>query len=152
NAQQTLINLGLPVRLSDFAGLPEPKLIEKVRVLGLPEETARTLDMEKTSANLIPLLAPFDGVVIGRDMVKGEVVNSNTMHPQFTVADTRQVWILLDVRQEDTGQLAKGQEVVFRVDGTGDVAATGRVNWISTEVEEKTRTVRVRAEVYNPTG
>lgn len=152
NAQQTLINLGLPVRISDFAGLPESKLAERVRVLGLSEVTARTLDMEKASANLIPLLAPFDGVVINRDMVKGEVVSNNPMHPQFTVADTRFMWILLDVRQEDTGQLSKGQEVEFRVDGMPELVAKGKINWISTEVEEKTRTVRARAEVDNPDG
>lgn len=154
NAQQTLINLGLPVRLKDFEGLSEPQLVEKVRVLGLPEATVRTLDRERTSGNLIPLLAPFDGLVVGRDIVKGEIVGTNPVHftPQFTVADTRHMWILLDVRQEDTGQLAKGQEVVFTADGMPGVTAVGKVGWVSTEVEEKTRTVRVRADADNPDG
>ncbi|MBI2823057.1 MAG: efflux RND transporter periplasmic adaptor subunit [Planctomycetia bacterium] len=147
NAQQTLQNLGLPVRLEELAGVPDDQLARRIQFLGLPESIAATLDPATTTSSLVPLLAPFDGVVIGHEVSLGEVVSSS--HPQFVVADTRQMWIKLDVRKEDAGRLALGQEVTFQADGVlRDITST--ITWISTEADEKTRTVPVRAEVANP--
>ena len=36
NDQQALVNLGLPVRLEELASLPDEKLVQQVRLLGLP--------------------------------------------------------------------------------------------------------------------
>lgn len=149
NAQQTLINLGFPVRIEDMTG-NEEQLSEKVRFLGLPASLVKTLDKDITSSNLIPLVTPFNGVIVGRDIVTGEVVG--TTQPQFTIADISHMWVLLDVRMEDTADLAIGQEITFRPEGMSSEAAHGKVSWISTEVDEKTRTVRVRAEIENSFG
>jgi multidrug efflux pump subunit AcrA (membrane-fusion protein) len=48
------------------------------------------------------------------------------------------------------GRLALGQEVVFTARATGQTA-TGVLRWLSPEVDPRTRTVRCRADVYNPT-
>jgi membrane fusion protein, heavy metal efflux system len=148
NAQQTLVNLGLPIRADELGDISEEELSRRVRFLGLPDAIVRTLDPVTTTANLIPLLAPFDGIVIRCEMVAGEVVR--TEQPQFSVADLRRLWVLLDVRQEDIGQVDKGQRMTFKPDGMPQTA--GVVSWISTEVDEKTRTVRVRADVDNRSG
>jgi len=103
-----------------------------------------------TTANLLPLHAPFDGIVIHCDMVEGEVVSSS--QPQFAVADVRRLWVTLNVRQEDISRVRKGQRLRFRSDGMTGVEATGTVSWISTEVDDKTRTARVRADVENSNG
>src|SRR5579871_3019965 len=150
SAQQALANLGLPIHLDEVNTLPDDRLTSYLRFLGLPESITRPLDPLSTTANLVPLVAPFDGVVIRSDMVEGEVVSSAM--PQFTVADPGRLWVMLDVRQEDIAQVRKGQRIAFRPDGTLEVEATGAVSWISTEVDDKTRTVRVRAEVQNDNG
>jgi cobalt-zinc-cadmium efflux system membrane fusion protein len=148
NTQQTLVNLGLPLRAEQFADLSDDEVTRRVRFLGLPEQVVRTLDPVTTTANLIPLFAPFDGVVTRCEMVEGEVVRSD--QPQFSVADLRRLWVILDVRQEDMGQIGKGQRITFKPDGMPE--STGVISWISTEVDEHTRTVRVRAEVDNTGG
>src|SRR5262249_55485227 len=117
NAAQTLINLGLAVSIADAEKLSEQDLAERMRTLGLPEAVARTLDPAMASDNLIPLKAPFDGEVVGRDMVQGELVGP-TKPIQFTVADLHKMWILLDVREEDRDRVHLGQEVAFQVDGS----------------------------------
>ena len=76
----------------------------------------------------------------------GEVVD--TAKPLFIVANTEQMWLTLSVRQEDTQRLALGQSIRFRPDGNA-AEATGKISWISTAVDEKTRTVKVRADVDN---
>jgi cobalt-zinc-cadmium efflux system membrane fusion protein len=150
SAQQALSNLGLPIRLEEVSTLADDRLTGHLRFLGLPESITRTLDPVTTTANLVPLPAPFDGVVIRSDTVEGELAGSTP--PQFTVADLRHLWIMLDVRQEDSAPLRTGQRLTFHADGTPELEAGGTVSWISPEVDEKTRTVRVRAEVANPDG
>ena len=61
------------------------------------------------------------------------------------------VVLTLNVRQEDARHLKLGQPVRFRPSGEGTEAA-GTVSWISTAVDEKTRTVKVRADLANPEG
>lgn len=149
-AQQALINLGLPIRLEDVKGLAEDELMERMRFIGLPDKLKETLDGDTTTANLIPVVAPFDGIVVDREIVAGETVD--TSKTLFVVADTRHMWVMLNVRQEDADLVAIGQTVVFRPDGAHDGAVTGRITWISTEIDEQTRTLQVRAEVKNPEG
>jgi cobalt-zinc-cadmium efflux system membrane fusion protein len=150
SAQQALANLGLPIRFEQASNLSDERLTAYLRFLGLPESITKTLDPVTTTANLVPLVAPFDGVVIRSDMVEGEVVSSSP--PQFSVADLRRVWVTLDVRQEDMGKVRKSQRIVFRPDGPPGIEAAGTVSWISTDVDDKTRTVRVRADIDNAEG
>ncbi len=147
NSQQALVNLGLPIQLEEVVDLNESELVQRLRLLGLPPELVSRVDPSSTTANLVPLLSPFQGVVIGHDVVKGEVVSSDV--PQFVVADVRRMWIKLDVRQEDAVWLRLGQTVHFSADGLpGQVSS--QISWQSTEVDEKTRTVQVRCVVDNP--
>src|SRR6185295_10689995 len=69
SAQQTLVNLGLPIRAQDYAGLSADKIAAQIHFLGLPEEIARDLDQETTTSNLFPLRSPLDGVVVERKVV-----------------------------------------------------------------------------------
>ncbi|MBI2945095.1 MAG: efflux RND transporter periplasmic adaptor subunit [Candidatus Wallbacteria bacterium] len=150
NAQQALVNLGLAIDLQAIEGLPESKLAEKVRLLGLPGEVLRALDPATATANLLPVAAPLDGLVVGREAVIGEVVDAS--RALFTVADVRHMWVELDVRLEDAAALALGQTVVFRPDAAGGEAVAGKLAWISTEADEVTRALKVRAEIANPQG
>jgi len=146
-AEQALVNLGLPIRGEGVAGLSDEDLTRRIQFLGLPDAIARTLDPATTTANLIPLSAPFSGSIIRCDLAVGEVVNS--AQALCTVADIDRLWVTLDVPQEEIGQVHIGQTVSFRPDGATGPAVSGRVAWISTEVDDRTRTVRVRAEVEN---
>lgn len=146
NAEQTLINLGLPIRYQDYAELTDAERFQKLQFLGLPEELIAGVDAKQTTSSLVPMTAPFDGQVISRDVALGEVVQ--TEQTLFEIADTRRMWLLLDVGKEDANALEPGQSVRFTADGVnGDIEA--QIDWISTEVDENTRTVHVRAQVDN---
>ena len=146
--EQSLLNLGLPVRVEDLAGLPDEEVARRLARLGLPNEIIRKAGDGALPANLLPMYAPFDGLVIHHEAVLGEVVT--TKEPQFTVADVSRLMVLLNLRVEDANRVAKGQEVLFRTDAGEE--ARGPLDWVSAEVDEKTRTVRARATVPNPDG
>jgi multidrug efflux pump subunit AcrA (membrane-fusion protein) len=164
NAQQVLVNVGLPLRLQELRDRSDDEVARKVRLLGLPSLAALAGEGEGHSpkheqpplpseedipGNLLPILAPFDGLVVRHEMNIGEVVGPTNM--VFLVSDVRRLSVMLDVRQEDAPRLALGQEVTFRANATSQ-AVSGELKWISAEVDPKTRTVRARAAVYNPTG
>ncbi|MBY0524438.1 MAG: efflux RND transporter periplasmic adaptor subunit [Gemmataceae bacterium] len=148
NAEQALVNLGLPIKGKDVEKLSEEALATRLRFLGLPESVAKSLDPETATSNLLPLTAPFDGLVAERAATPGEVVDPT--RNLFVVADLRRVWIVMGVRLEDADRLAVGQPVDFQPDGHPDEVLRGKLSWISTSVDEKTRSMRARAVVDNP--
>jgi len=149
SAQQALANLGLPVDVEQLRALPEDQLAERLRFLGIPEEHIEPLSPAEATANLLPVKAPLDGVIVARQVVAGEVVDASRV--LFQLADTRRMWLTLNVSVEDAGRLRLGQPVRFRPDGNqGEVRGT--LVWISTGADRQTRMVSVRAELPNPAG
>ncbi|HEV3258535.1 MAG TPA: efflux RND transporter periplasmic adaptor subunit [Gemmataceae bacterium] len=147
-ARQALINLGLPVSAEEVQGLSADQLAAHVQFLGLRKALPKGLDPNATSANLLPVKAPLDGVVVACQVAAGEGVEaSKTL---FVVADPSRMWLTLSVRLEDARHLAPRQPLRFRPDGGDEVAGT--VGWIGTAVDEKTRTVKVWADLDNRNG
>jgi membrane fusion protein, heavy metal efflux system len=139
----------LPIRVDEARGLSVAELSRRVQFLGLPEPVVGEFDPQTTTANLFPLVAPHDGTIVEHHVVAGEVVDADKV--LFVVADLRRLWMSLDLRVEDAPRVASGNEVRFRPDGSR-AEVSGRVNWISAAVDERTRTVRVRASLDNAEG
>jgi cobalt-zinc-cadmium efflux system membrane fusion protein len=156
-AQQALANLGLPIKADDVRSLTQEKLGGRLLFLGL-EDMAGILKARKTTnANLIPVKAPRAGVVVMRRASVGEVVEpSKTL---FVVAEPERMWLKLQVRpdalkpfrQTDPKLLLKDKTVHFLADGAKE-EVTARVVWVSTAMDEKARTLEVRADLANPGG
>jgi cobalt-zinc-cadmium efflux system membrane fusion protein len=151
SAQQTLVNLGLPVRVEDLSILDTNEIARRIHFLGLPDELISSLDATATTSNLFPIRSPLDGIVIERHVVAGEVVDANT--PLFAVADISQMWLTLNVREDDAKYVSVGQPVLFHPHSSfADSEIRGAVAWISTSADDKTRTVKVRVELPNVDG
>lgn len=148
-ARQSLVNLGLPLpKVDDISAEPE-ELSKQLQFLGLTDELADAVAKTSSSSNLLPVRAPFDGEVTERSGVPGEVVASNKV--LFVVADTRTMWLTLNVRIEDAERIQPGQPVQFQHDGHNDWDS-GEVAWVSPSVDEATRTVPVRVKLPNTAG
>ena len=65
----------------------------------------------------------------------------------FVTVDVQQLWLTLDLRLEDAKRVTLGQEVRFWPDGGKE--ARGKITWVSTEADQKTRTLKVRACLDN---
>jgi membrane fusion protein, heavy metal efflux system len=147
STQQALECLGLPVDVEPLRALPAEKLAETLRYLGLPVRDRQ--QHGQTTANLLPVKAPMDGLIVTRHVVAGEVIDPSRV--LFQLADTSRMWLTLNVPAEDAGKLALGQPVRFRPDGQQD-EAHGTLVWISSSADQQTRMVSVRAELSNPRG
>lgn len=144
NAEQALVNLGFAVSVAAFESLDDGTRAARMRTLGLDEELLAGIDPRRVTSNLIPLRAPFDGIVIGRDATVGEVVEAG--HEIFEVVDLSTMWVVLSIAKEDAARVAVGQPVRFRPDGS-DESCESTISWISTGVNDATRTLDVRIDV-----
>jgi cobalt-zinc-cadmium efflux system membrane fusion protein len=142
NSRQALLNLGLPLP----EGTPTPAAVAR---LGIPD-VLRAVPAIRDSASLLPLLAPLAGVVVARDVVAGESVDTGRV--LYEIADATQMWVTMDVPPALAARVAVGAKVVFRPDLARDEPAFGHVDWISTAIDEVTRTLKVRATVDNAGG
>lgn len=142
NARQALINHGLTASME----MPTTPNERELQMLGLPENVKASLESGAPSANLIPLVAPLDGIVIQRNVIAGAVIDAST--PLFTITDPTKLWLLIDLPQAQIGRVAVGQGVQFQPERNAE-SIRGTVTWITTEVDDQTRTVKVRADVDN---
>lgn len=148
-AQQALVNLGLTVEYHELAELLTDEIARRIQFLGLPASMSSEFSTGSTTSNLLPIVAPLDGVVVQREPVPGEVVATTAV--LFTVADISRHWLILNVRQEDAAYVKLGQAVKFQPDDRENAAALdGDVAWISTAADDETRTVKVRVDLLNP--
>lgn len=148
SGHQALVNLGFEVP-DELEKRDAKSIAEELRLLGVPEQLLASSGAVARTTNLIPVRAPYEGVVVASDVVAGEVVDATKM--LFTVADPRRLLLALNVRQEDGKYMRPDLPVVFHPDdGSPDVA--GRVAWVSPTIDEHTRTLQVRAKLDNATG
>jgi cobalt-zinc-cadmium efflux system membrane fusion protein len=147
-AVQTLVNLGLSITFTEACETSPAELRRKVQFLGLPLHLVENLDPAQTTSNLMPIVAPRDGIVETRDVVAGEFVD--TAKTLFTVVDPSRMWLTMNVPIEDIRHVSLGQDVIFQPDG--QTRHQGTVTWMSTAVDMDTRTVQVRAELPNEDG
>lgn len=148
-ACQALTNLGLPIGESEVRSLTVNDIRKALHLLGVPEAIARTIDARTATTNLLPLVAPMDGVVASQDMVAGEVVDMSRI--LFEIVDPKKLWLTFDVKAEEARRLKAGQPVRFQPDAGGE-EITGTLAWISTQADPKTRTVKVRADLDDADG
>jgi len=146
DAEQSLRNLGLPVQVDSLRSMSDRQVLDNLRLLGIPDSIRSQLNGQSATTNLLPVVSPIDGVVAKRTVSPGEVVDSTRI--LFQVADTRQMWLTLNVPLESMNQLAVGQNIRFQADGSGR-EVQGQLDWISTAADKQTRMVQVRAVLPN---
>jgi membrane fusion protein, heavy metal efflux system len=123
---------------------------EQARLLPVPAQNPGAA----SSAGEAPLdtrgaiVAPFAGVVDSVAVALGDVVDPST--PSFTVADLSTVWVEAEVAEQDLGAVQVGDAVQVRVSAYPQRVFTGRVTYISDQLETTTGTAKVRCEVPNP--
>jgi membrane fusion protein, heavy metal efflux system len=144
-AKQALSNLGFDVPESLDAS-DSKKVSEELRFLGIPQSLSDALPVGAKTANMIPIRAPYSGVIVASSIVAGESVD--TSGRLFTIADPSQMWLLLNVRQEEAKYVHLDQKVKFDTDN-GDQQVFGKVSWISPTIDDQTRTLQVRVAVSN---
>lgn len=125
-----------------------------LKLLGMTDEDIAAVGRTQEIRSSIPIIAPFAGRVIHRNVTAGEVVE--TMQKLFTVADLSTVWVQVDVPEKDIGfvQYRGGDSgsVEVQVSAYPRELFRGEVAYRGDVLDPATRTMLVRVEVSNSDG
>jgi membrane fusion protein, heavy metal efflux system len=121
---------------------------DQLRLLGFSAGGLARLRQEGTIDSSTPVTSTLRGVILERNVSKGQVVQPSDK--MFVVADLSSVWVTGGVSEQAAQNLEKGQMVTVDVPALDEHILTGRVVFISDTVDPATRTVIVRTELNNP--
>ncbi|MDF3867297.1 efflux RND transporter periplasmic adaptor subunit [Pseudomonas denitrificans (nom. rej.)] len=99
--------------------------------------------------NRYELRAPFDGVVVEKHLVPGEVVSESTA--AFTLSDLSRVWASFSVAPQDLARVQVGKTARVEAADLG-MQVDGRVSYVGNLLGEQTRSAVARVTLANPDG
>lgn len=126
------------------------------------ERAKATVEMRGGSSDTDPglflLRTPIAGIVVEKNISPGQEVRPDQMlanapqffAPLFVISDPTDLWVLIDVSEQDVTNLSIGATVTIHAPVLGDRMFPAKVEAISDALDPSTRMLRVRARVQNP--
>jgi cobalt-zinc-cadmium efflux system membrane fusion protein len=96
----------------------------------------------------VPVLAPIAGEVVEQDVSAGQLLQPGNTQC-FMISDTSNVWVLVNVYQQDLPYVRTGDAVTIRTDSYSD-AFQGRISYVAASLDPSTRTLQARIQTNNP--
>ena len=121
---------------------------DQLRLLGVDNGALKDLVDKGHILPSVAIKASKNGIVIGRHVIIGQVVQPADQ--LFQVADLSAVWVVGDVPEQIARNVRVGQHVEIHVPALGDVNFDGLIIFVADTVNPLTRTVMVRTMVENP--
>ncbi len=121
---------------------------ERLLELGLTEEEIRILDRTLKPTAMVNIRAPLSGTVVSRAVYEGQYVKTND--PLFEIGDFSRMWFVFDAYEPDLAWLRLGQTVEVSVPSLPGQVLTAPISFIDPNLDEQTRTARVRVTLENP--
>lgn len=120
---------------------------DEMRALGAPIP-ADEKHNHKRDTSLVAVRAPVSGTVTERLVNAGAGVEAGK--PLFTIGNLSTVWVIANVPEAQISRIAVGTPVEVTASALGNARSQGRVAYIDPQLNEDTRTARVRIELPNP--
>ena len=122
--------------------------LTKLKFLDISDEQIAELERTREPSKTLRIVAPQDGFVMEKTVVKGQMVEPGMKI--YRLADLGLVWVQAQIYEQDLAFIRLGQEVTVTLSYLPDREFRGRVTYIYPNIDEKTRTARVRMEFHNP--
>jgi HlyD family secretion protein len=90
------------------------------------------------------LRSPQAGIVLRKHVEPGEIIAAGT--PAVTIADLRNIWLKIYVREADLGRVKLGQAAEIRTDTYPSKVYRGTVTYVSSEAEFTPKTIHTPEE------
>jgi RND family efflux transporter MFP subunit len=134
--------------------LPGVNLVEAARQrLALwdisPDQIAR-IEKDREPIRALTVYSPVSGIVSAKTAVQGNrVMPSDTL---YEITDLSSVWVLADLYEINVPFVKIGDPATISLSYDPGGVFKGRVSYINPSVDEKSRTVKVRIVLENPSG
>jgi cobalt-zinc-cadmium efflux system membrane fusion protein len=130
----------------------------RLRILGRSDAEITALENAPDLMKLDPVAvvpAPIGGTVIQRQVGLGQTIVSaaaGANNPLFQIGDLSKVWLVANVREEDSPLVHRGDSVEVQVLAFPKRVFTARVTHVAPTIDANTHRLSVRAELDNPDG
>jgi len=114
--------------------------------LGISEEECQRLLEDSSPDTLLPVVAPFDGVILELSVQQHEWAQA--FDPLVELGNPNQVELQLQIPPDQASDVSNGDLVEFVPVGRSEAAGRARVISRVPQVDPQTRTVTIRASIF----
>jgi cobalt-zinc-cadmium efflux system membrane fusion protein len=128
---------------------------DRLKLLGMNNDQFLRLGRSQDIQSHVPIAAPFAGRIIGRNLTRGEVVE--TSDKLFVIADLSEVWVLANIPERDIAFVhaiyaSGGRQAEVKINAYPKEVMTGMITYVGDVLDPATRTMQLRLELPNPDG
>lgn len=120
---------------------------EALAELNAARSRLRVFGSKESSGPDMTLQSPIKGLVMTRHATRGESVTPNDT--LFVIGDLSTVWVMGRAYAKHINTLRVGMRANVTIDAYPGQSWTGKVDYISSELDESTRTLPIRVEIAN---
>lgn len=121
---------------------------QRLVLYGMPSSRVDALRSASQVTSELAVPAPISGTVTSRAVNIGEVVDAN--NELMKITDLSNVWVIAQVFERDLARLRVGGGASVMSDAWPDTLFRGQITYIDPQLDEATRTGKVRIELANP--
>ena len=115
----------------------------KARMSNLSGHSAPTVDGKYI------LRSPITGIISERQVNTGTEVQAGASNSLFVITNTRHVWVVGELPEQELGKIKVGQPIAVEVDAYPNEIFSGKVSVISETLDPVMRRLQVRCDVDN---
>jgi Cu(I)/Ag(I) efflux system membrane fusion protein len=122
----------------------------RLTVLGMTPQEIDEIERTGEPMRLVTVVAPRSGVVVNRGVTVGTSLDPSTT--LLTIADLSRVWVIAEVPETGIPAVRLGATAQLDFPASGRPPFAAAVEFLYPTLTERTRTLRVRFSVANPSG
>jgi membrane fusion protein, heavy metal efflux system len=140
---------------NDYEKAQAEYIAEKSRItaIGLTDSEVvdgKSIAFDEHSSSALPVKSPISGIVVERNVVIGQLIEAATT--AFKIINLSSVWIEGQIYEKDIGKIKNLSSADFTASSYPGELFQGKVIYIGQVIDEKTRTITIRAEFSNASG
>jgi RND family efflux transporter MFP subunit len=120
----------------------------RLELWDVTDQQIAEIQKNKKPIKALTLYSPADGFVLARNAFENQRITPET--ELYSIADLSAVWAIADFYEYEARDVQLGQEVVLTVSSFPGRTFHGKVTYIYPQLDNTTRTLRVRVEFPNP--
>lgn len=120
---------------------------DALRALGISDPDEIVKETRKGSLQ-VPVIAPVGGEVVERLVGPGQLLQAGATQC-FTISDTSEVWVLVNIYQSDLPYVHVGDTVEINTETYPDMFH-GKISYVAPSLDPNTRTLQARIVAENP--
>ncbi len=121
---------------------------KKIHSIGLKDDDILNDNDNLHSAGDLAIKSPIGGVIVERNVVVGQYVESSSI--AFKILNTKSLLVDGQIYESDFNKLGSSKSVEFQTPSVPDEVFTCDITYKGQMIDEKTRTIKIRAKVNNP--